>query len=101
MAVEVPTTPPMPVFMSVTQTSYRAVCHDILHFSPFGVQVFIFETESAALAGGLSQVLAGKAGKRKRPEISLRAFSVNPIFRTPARARSEKAQGGIRLGRFR
>ena len=44
---------------------------------PLGVQVFIFKTESAASAGGLAQVLAGKAEKRKRREISLTAFSVN------------------------
>jgi hypothetical protein len=46
---------------------------------PLGVQVFIFETESAPLAGGSPQVLAGKARKRKRPEISLRALFVNWI----------------------
>jgi hypothetical protein len=44
---------------------------------PLGVQVFIFETESAASAGGLPQVVAGKAEKRKRREISFPAFSVN------------------------
>ena len=45
---------------------------------PFGVQVFIFETEIAGLAATLPQVLAGKAEKRKRREIALSAFSVNP-----------------------
>jgi Thioredoxin-like len=44
-----------------------------------GVQVFIFETESAGWTGDSPQVLAGRARKRKRPEISLRALCVNWI----------------------
>ena len=46
---------------------------------PLGVQVFIFETESAASAGELPQVLAGRAENKKRREISLLAFCVNWI----------------------
>ena len=44
-----------------------------------GVQVFVFETESAASAGDVPQVLAGKAENKKRRKISLLAFCVNWI----------------------
>jgi hypothetical protein len=44
---------------------------------PLGVQVFDFETESAAPMGTSPQVLAVKAEKRKRREIALSAFCVN------------------------
>src|SRR5262245_8008633 len=44
---------------------------------PVGVQVFIFETESAASAGRLPQVVPGKAVKRNRRENSLSAVFVN------------------------
>ena len=44
---------------------------------PLGVQVFVFETESAAASGGSTQVLLAKAEKAKRREIALPAFFVN------------------------
>ncbi len=44
---------------------------------PLGVQLFIFETESAGPARTLPQVLAIKAENAKRREIALSAFCVN------------------------
>jgi hypothetical protein len=44
---------------------------------PLGVQLFIFETESAASAGESPQTLAGKAEKAKRRKIALPALCVN------------------------
>jgi len=44
---------------------------------PFGVQVFIFETENAASFGELPQTLWDKAEKAKRRKESLAAFLVN------------------------
>ena len=44
---------------------------------PLGVQVFNFETESAAQIGGSPQTLVGKAENAKRRERSLPAFRVN------------------------
>ena len=43
---------------------------------PFGVLVFVSETESAASAGRLPEVVAGKAEKRNRRENSLPAVFV-------------------------
>src|SRR4051794_20729664 len=44
---------------------------------PLGVQVFIFETESASPPAPSPQTLVGKAEKAKRRKTSLPAFLVN------------------------
>ena len=58
---------------------------------PLGVQVFIFETESAGLTGELTQSLAGKVEKAKRRTKRKIAELKKEIFS------AREAIGGARL----